>query len=169
MRHKEMKKLKKLIAVAGGILLLVGIMAGIAFTDALIQYRTTIREVPISEPAAMLFLGSGLIGLARVIRKRFSKKEILTNNGMVGYKFYWRDPVKGYQLIGMLPERRRNPNRITNESVLNWEKKNFANNLNTEDMFFIDVEINGETTPLIFEEGNGRVTKETDINFASIN
>jgi len=69
----------------------------------------------------------------------------------------------------MLPERRRNPNRITKESVLNWRKKNFGNNLNTEDMFYIDVEINGETTPLIFEEGNGRVTKETDINFASIN
>ena len=49
------------------------------------------------------------------------------------------------------------------------EEKNFGNNLNTEDMFYIDVEINGETTPLIFEEGNGRVTKETDINFASIN
>jgi hypothetical protein len=88
---------------------------------------------------------------------------------MVGYKFYWRDPVKGYQLIGMLPERRRNPNRITKESVLNWGRKNFGNNLNPEDMFFIDVEINGETTPLIFEEGNGRVTKETGTNFASIN
>jgi hypothetical protein len=82
-----MKKLKKLIAVAGGTLLLVGIMAGIAFTEVLIQYRTTIREVPISEPATMLFLGSGLIGLAGVIRKRFSKKEILTNNGDVNEGF----------------------------------------------------------------------------------
>jgi len=88
---------------------------------------------------------------------------------MVGYKFYWRDPIKGYQLIGMLPERRRNPNRITQESVLNWGRKNFGNNLNPEDMFFIDVEINGETTPLIFEDGNGRITKETGTNVAPIN
>ena len=138
--RKEMKKLKKLKTAVGGILLLVGIVVGSAFTDVSIQYRTTIREVPVSEPTIMLLLGSGLIGLAVVIRKRFSKKEILTNNGMVGYKFYWRDPIKGYQLIGELPERRRNPNRITQESVLNWGKKHFGNNLNSEDMFFIEVE-----------------------------
>ena len=45
--RKEMK-LKKLIAVVGGILLLMGIMAGSAFTDVLIQYKTTIREFPVS-------------------------------------------------------------------------------------------------------------------------
>ena len=63
---------------------------------------------------------------------------------MLGYEFYWRDPVKGYQLIGVLPERRRNPKRITKESVFNWGKKYFGNNLTLSDMFFIEVEINGE-------------------------
>lgn len=82
-----MKKLKKLITAVRGILLLIGIVAGGAFTDVLIQYRTTIREVPVSEPTIMLLLGSGLIGLAVVLRKRFSKKEILTNNGDVNEGF----------------------------------------------------------------------------------
>jgi len=62
---------------------------------------------------------------------------------MVAYEFYWHDPITGYQLIGVLPERRRNPNRITKESVLNWGKKYFGNHLNLNDMFFIEVEIDG--------------------------
>ena len=62
---------------------------------------------------------------------------------MIGYEFYWHDPIKGYQLIGILPERRKNPKRITKESVLNWGKKYFGGNLNLNEMFFLEVEING--------------------------
>jgi hypothetical protein len=64
---------------------------------------------------------------------------------VIGYELYWHDPIKGYQLIGVLPERRRNPKRITKESVLNWGKKYFGNNLNLNDVFFIEVVINGES------------------------
>lgn len=60
------------------------------------------------------------------------------------YEFYWRDPKKGYQIIGVLPERRKNPVRITKESVLNWGEKYFGNNLNLDEMFFIETDINGE-------------------------
>jgi hypothetical protein len=63
---------------------------------------------------------------------------------VVGYELYWHDRIKGYQLIGVLPERRKNPNRITKESVMNWGKKYFGKNLNLNDVFFIEVEINGE-------------------------
>ena len=64
---------------------------------------------------------------------------------MIGYELYWHDPIKGYQLIGVLPERRKNPKRITKESVLNWGKKHFGNNLNLNDVFFIEVVINGQS------------------------
>jgi len=60
---------------------------------------------------------------------------------MMVYEFYWRDPIKGYQIIGALPERRKNPVRITKESVLNWGEKYFGNNLNLHDMFFIETEV----------------------------
>ena len=62
---------------------------------------------------------------------------------MVAYEFYWGELTKGYQLIGTLPERRKNPLRITQESIINWGKI-FGENLNLNDMFFIEVEIDME-------------------------
>ncbi len=62
---------------------------------------------------------------------------------MTGYELYWRDPIKGYQLIGVLPERRRNPKRITKKSVLDWGEKYFGNDLSLNEMSFLAVEING--------------------------
>jgi hypothetical protein len=63
---------------------------------------------------------------------------------MVGFELYcWRDP-KGYELIGVLPERRNNPHRVTKESVLNWGEKYFGIHLNLEDMYLVEVEINRE-------------------------
>ena len=64
---------------------------------------------------------------------------------MVAYEFYWRDPKKGYQHIGTLPERRKNPIRITQESVMKWGEVYFANNLNIKDMIFIQVSIDKNT------------------------
>ena len=63
---------------------------------------------------------------------------------MVVYELYLRDPTSGYQLAGELIERRKNPKRITKDSVLNWGKKYFGNLSNLNQMFFIEVEINGE-------------------------
>jgi len=41
---------------------------------------------------------------------------------MVAYEFYCLDSVKGYDLFGVLPERRKDPGRITDASVINWGK-----------------------------------------------
>jgi hypothetical protein len=60
---------------------------------------------------------------------------------MVAYEFYWRDPIKGYQLIGKLPERRKNPIRITQESVINWGKKILGESVDANDIFFIKIAI----------------------------
>lgn len=60
---------------------------------------------------------------------------------MVAYEFYWLDETGGYQIIGVLPERRKNPERITQKSILNWGEKIFGNDLDTEDIFFIQVAI----------------------------
>jgi len=60
---------------------------------------------------------------------------------MVAYEFYWLDETGGYQIIGVLPERRKNPERITQDSILNWGEKIFGKDFNTEDIFFIQVTI----------------------------
>jgi len=64
---------------------------------------------------------------------------------MVAYEIYWLDPTGGYQIIGVLPERRKNPERITQESIMNWGGKIFGKDFNTEDTFFIQVKIDEKT------------------------
>ena len=41
---------------------------------------------------------------------------------MIAYEFYWVHPVKGNEIIGILPERRSDQERITDESIINWAR-----------------------------------------------
>ena len=59
---------------------------------------------------------------------------------MVVYKFYLRDPIKGDIFLGSLPERRKNPRRITEsaeEFIINWGRTYFGKNAEDKDIFFI--------------------------------
>jgi len=68
---------------------------------------------------------------------------------MIAYEFYLCGPIKGYELIGVLPERRKHPERITQKSVMGWVKKVFGDKFSTKDIHFIQVRIN-EYTGKIF-------------------
>jgi len=57
---------------------------------------------------------------------------------MIAYEFYWRDAIKGYQLIGILPERRKNPKRITYKSIIQLGKTLLGRNIDIKDIFFIE-------------------------------
>ncbi len=78
---------------------------------------------------------------------------------MVAYEFYLCDPIKGYELIGVLPERRKNPERITQKSVMGWAEKVFGDNLSTIDIYFIQVTMN-EYTGKIFRATPAFVTQK---------
>ncbi len=39
---------------------------------------------------------------------------------MISYELFAFDEKNGYEFIGILPERRKDPKRITDESVVNW-------------------------------------------------
>ena len=60
---------------------------------------------------------------------------------MIVYKFYLRDAIKGDIFLGALPERRKNPRRITEqsteESIINWGRTYFGTNGKDKDIFFI--------------------------------
>ena len=60
---------------------------------------------------------------------------------MVVYEFYWLDPMRGYQIIGVLPERRKNPMRRTKVSVMNWGKMLLGNHADSKNIFFKRVAI----------------------------
>ena len=73
---------------------------------------------------------------------------------MIVYEFYYLDPIEGCQIFGVLPERRKNPARITRNSVMDWGKVLFSNKLGNNEISFIQVTIDDNT---------GRVFRTTPI------
>jgi len=65
---------------------------------------------------------------------------------MVAYEFYWRDHKGKDDLIGILPERRKNSERITQESIINWARKVIGDNAEVKDISFIQIEIDEAQT-----------------------
>jgi hypothetical protein len=63
---------------------------------------------------------------------------------MLAYELYAFNKTKGCELIGVLPERRGNPQRVTKESILNWGQKYFGIHLSLGNMYLIEVKINVE-------------------------
>ncbi len=63
---------------------------------------------------------------------------------MLAYELHAFNKAKGCKLIGVLPERRKNPQRVTKESILNWGQEYFGIHLNLGDMVLIEVKINVE-------------------------
>jgi hypothetical protein len=62
---------------------------------------------------------------------------------MISYKFYWRDEKEKVDLIAILPERRKNPERITEKSILNWAWEIIGENSGVKDTYFERVEVQG--------------------------
>jgi len=61
---------------------------------------------------------------------------------MRAYEFYLHEKGEDH-LIGILPERRKNQERITKETILNWGKMILGNNehFDLKALYFIEVEV----------------------------
>lgn len=68
---------------------------------------------------------------------------------MVAYEIYFPDEVKGCELLGVLPERRKDTGRITEKSVLGWADKVFGNKFSIKDIYFIQITINENTGMIV--------------------
>jgi hypothetical protein len=57
------------------------------------------------------------------------------------YEFYWDDEKGVSHLIGTLPERRKNPKRVTKNSVMNWVKNFLGDNGAVKNIYFIKADV----------------------------
>jgi len=64
---------------------------------------------------------------------------------MVAYEYYLHDGIKGFELIGVLPERRKDSNRVTHESILGFGKKFWGDNVDNGNILFIRVSVDKKT------------------------
>jgi hypothetical protein len=55
---------------------------------------------------------------------------------MLAYELYTFNKKEGYEFIGVLPERRKNPTRMTEDSVMSWGKTLLGDNADSKNMFF---------------------------------
>ena len=60
---------------------------------------------------------------------------------MLVYELYTFNKKKGYELIGGLPERRKNRTRITKESVIRWGRMLLNDDVDSKDIFFKPIAI----------------------------
>ena len=62
---------------------------------------------------------------------------------MIAYEFYFRDEIGKEHLIGILPERRGKPERITNDSILHWGRNIIGDHSDVKNIHFVRLEMLG--------------------------
>ena len=86
---------------------------------------------------------------------------------MVAYEFYWRDPQQEFHLIGILPERRKNSERITEDSIMRWGKIILGENAELTNVLFPQVTINEKTGEVSYPRPSFRTKAEAQHPYPS--
>jgi hypothetical protein len=61
---------------------------------------------------------------------------------MVTYEFYLNNhDIKEFHLLGILYERRKDPVRISYQSIMNWGKLIVGDYVETKNIYFIEIEV----------------------------
>jgi len=68
---------------------------------------------------------------------------------IVAYEFYFRDPVRGYQFVGILPERRTDQKRVNKDSIRRWGTKLTGKTTSSKGLCFTKVIIDRDKDRII--------------------
>ena len=79
---------------------------------------------------------------------------------MLAYEFYYHDHANQPQLIGILPERRNDLQRITPESIMNWVKKLLGSDWDMDRIDFVEVTIDKMTGEIVESKQNVKDLEE---------
>lgn len=60
---------------------------------------------------------------------------------MIAYEFYLVNDDEEFHSLGILPERRKNPLRITQESIMKWGTLIVGGSVEVNKIYFIQIEV----------------------------
>ncbi len=78
---------------------------------------------------------------------------------MIVYAFYWLEELDKVHFIGLLPERRKSPERITQESISNFAGTIVGNEPDVDDLFFIEIVLDESTGQTRWPESSITLTQ----------
>ena len=68
---------------------------------------------------------------------------------IIAYEFCFRESRKGYEFLGILPERRKDPTRITKVSIKKLGRKIIGRTIDPKELFFTQVTIDRDSDRII--------------------
>jgi hypothetical protein len=71
---------------------------------------------------------------------------------MMAYAFYWLEEIDKVHFIGLLPERRKNPERISQGSISDFGRTILGNEAEVDNLFFIEIMLDEGTDQILWPE-----------------
>ena len=86
-------------------------------------------------------------------------REQVEEKKMLAYAFYMFAEIEQVHFIGLLPERRKNPKRITQESISDFVRTFLGNEADVDNLFFIEITVDERTGEMVQPDPPIRLTQ----------
>jgi hypothetical protein len=71
---------------------------------------------------------------------------------MIAYPFYWLEEIDKVHFVGLLPERRNTPERITQQSISNYVRTILGNEVDVGSLFFLEMTLDENIGQILWPE-----------------